>query len=397
MPQDYRIVVLNAYQQLKLEGRLSSNLINVTPGKLREECLIVCRERYSPSDHEILRLFFINGDRENGYLSVLANTPAEKFKQAAKVLNGKVEKPGIKYFELIAWLIDFKFKTSTAYYKSFYEDQETHKPTDEENPNADSVSSEEQNPNKKNSTSTTKEHKAEILISNPPQEKKDKSADSPSVPVSPEIDTQEGKPDEARVGEKNTADNTNTVGEKENGANGKSTDDSGKKIGLTQKFLISIAILVIIASSALLFRQDQIDRETITTDEKCMYWTGNRYEAINCNKETSTPKTTLNVQRLIKLKKISSPDQLTKEDLGKVWYAKIYGKVEFYTDSGKHPVDTNRVLKPLTSYMLSKHVSYYRYLFNSSVWIAVIILLSALLATLAVKYLAKRKKGRYPG
>lgn len=358
MPQDYRIVVFDAYEKLKLEGKLSSNLIDVTPGKLREECLIVCRERYSPQDHEILRLFFSNGDREIGYLNVLENTPAETFKQASKVINGKVERPGIKYFELLAWLINFKFKTSIAYYKSFYEEQEVDKPVDVENANANSVDGKGEDFNKTSSPLATEKYKAETLTSNPPLETTDKSEDGPTVPLVLVISTNEAKANEVRMDVQNTAEVIKTIADDDNKSTDKTIIDPDKRVWSTQKIIISIAIIIVIGFVTFLFWQNKIDRETITSDEKCMYWTGNQYEAIACDQETINPKTALNIQKLKRLKKITSPDKLTKEDLGKVWYAKRNGQVEFYTDSGTHPLDTGRVLRPLTEYMLYKYTSY---------------------------------------
>jgi len=49
-------------------------------------------------------------------------------------------------------------------------------------------------------------------------------------------------------------------------------------------------------------------------------------------------------------------DTLTKNSLGKVWYSKIDGKVEFFTSAGFHPVHIDRRLKPLTDYMIKKYV-----------------------------------------
>ncbi|TCC86491.1 hypothetical protein EZ428_23805 [Pedobacter frigiditerrae] len=125
-----------------------------------------------------------------------------------------------------------------------------------------------------------------------------------------------------------------------------------------------------------------------TTQEKCMHWTGNRYEPISCAAQTSTtPIIGIDFQKLNHFKKINTPDKLTKYDLGKVWYAKIYRKVEFYTDSGMHPIDTNRVLRPLTDYMLKTHTSYYRYLLNLLFWALGGIGLLWLLVIIARKYL----------
>lgn len=158
------------------------------------------------------------------------------------------------------------------------------------------------------------------------------------------------------------------------------------------KLAISIAciILLITGVGAFQFWQDKVDRETITKDEKCMYWTGNHYEAIACDQEASTPRVPLNLRVLNHLKKITAYDTLTKKDLGKVWYTKIDKEVEFFTANGLHPIDTNRRLKPLTPYILSNYVSYHRYVLTNLIWTMSLIAVIALLIGLTYKH---RKKG----
>ena len=126
------------------------------------------------------------------------------------------------------------------------------------------------------------------------------------------------------------------------------------------------------------------------SDEKCMYWTGEHYEPIKCDKSIKHADVMpLNLEMLYGLRRINATDTLTKYSLGKVWYSKIRGKHEFFTDSGTHPVEPNKRLKPLTNYILSNYVSYHRYLLTRLVWsigIGIIVAVS-----IGMVYLFRRK------
>nr|WP_276901868.1 hypothetical protein [Pedobacter kyonggii] len=103
--------------------------------------------------------------------------------------------------------------------------------------------------------------------------------------------------------------------------------------------------------------------------EKFMYWDEDRYEPIKDEKQnvgaTIIP---LNIKTLTQQRKINLPDTMTTYSLGKVWY-KGHGKDhEFFTDSGAYPLDLQRVLKPLSSTILTKYTSNYRYLLTRLVW-----------------------------
>lgn len=115
MSKDYVKVVLAAYEKKKISGELSPNMLNPTPGNIREECLAIYGKDDKTKDDEVLRLFFSQPVGKSGYFDTLENSRAEKFKQVPKVLNGQVPKPGLKYVELLAWLIDFPIRPITTY------------------------------------------------------------------------------------------------------------------------------------------------------------------------------------------------------------------------------------------------------------------------------------------
>lgn len=90
---------------------------------------------------------------------------------------------------------------------------------------------------------------------------------------------------------------------------------------------------------------------------QCMYWAGDRYKAITCEaKINNTIVLALDTFKLHHLKKITKPDTLSYYSIGKVWYTKKNNKPEFFTAYGEVPYDHNKVLKPLTRYMIDQHI-----------------------------------------
>jgi hypothetical protein len=77
----------------------------------------------------------------------------------------------------------------------------------------------------------------------------------------------------------------------------------------------------------------------------------------SCNqKQGDAMVLALDTAKLAKFRKITRPDTITARALGRVWYCKINNKVQFFTADGYHPVHVERHLKPLTLYMINKHI-----------------------------------------
>lgn len=90
---------------------------------------------------------------------------------------------------------------------------------------------------------------------------------------------------------------------------------------------------------------------------QCMYWSNNQYVSIHCNeKMPQTQIIALDQSKIKYFKKITRPDTLTIADINRVWYSKINKVVELYTSPGKHPLHTEKQLKPLSKYMFNKYV-----------------------------------------
>ena len=148
-----------------------------------------------------------------------------------------------------------------------------------------------------------------------------------------------------------------------------------KKVSSTSILLGSLSGMVILATVFLIY-QHLFSRgpETPDANQKCMYWTGKEYRPIECGaKNVRGSIVPINLATLKNKRRLLMTDTLTKRSLGKVWYLKRNGQHEFFTDSGSHPIDTQKMLRPLSRYILSNHVSYHRFLLKGLIWSLVFI------------------------
>lgn len=304
MFENYREEVLKAYNKKKEDGSLSANLIDTSTGKLRDECLIVHHERYSPKDDPILRTFFLIKDKDKGYIKSIEQYNINGLRQLVKVLNGKTLKPGNKYIELLAWLIDFQprpYQPRDIYEK---EKAEPVRPISESEEEVDSFET---------TSSESKEAKPQF----PVQQKND--------------DISQKEIDIAII-------------------------DSGTEITrpvIAKKFekrVLAFAVTLIILFGSYIFYR--------TMNKQCMYWAGDHYVCISCDEKSGDAAIiALDTFKVAHFKKITRLDTVTKYALGRVWYAKInVDSAEFYTSHGNHPKDGRKRLLPVTKYMIDKYI-----------------------------------------
>lgn len=92
--------------------------------------------------------------------------------------------------------------------------------------------------------------------------------------------------------------------------------------------------------------------------KKCMAWNGEAFEKVVCEENVLKGRqvVAIDTSRLARLKRITRPDTLTYWSVNRVWYAKIDSFPEFYTHSGMHPTYEERVLKPVSKYIIDKYI-----------------------------------------
>jgi hypothetical protein len=105
---DYRSYVLAEYERKKAAGDLSHRIRDLTPAKLKEECEVVCKERYDSKDAKALEAFFKYVGDKDACLQAIGKCDIDKFRPLVNFLKGSTSSPDPKIVELLAWLIDFK-------------------------------------------------------------------------------------------------------------------------------------------------------------------------------------------------------------------------------------------------------------------------------------------------
>lgn len=92
------------------------------------------------------------------------------------------------------------------------------------------------------------------------------------------------------------------------------------------------------------------------TDKKYMYWDGERYIATDSSFiRPGLEVKAMNEHVFLHFRKIKRKDTLTEANaLGKTWYSKFYGNVEFFTDDGVDP-ENGKELRKTTSFILDKY------------------------------------------
>lgn len=108
MPEDYQNIVLAAYKKMKDNGKLSAILTGETTTRLREACLRVYDDRYTPKDADILSMFFKKDRLEcDDFRKMIYDSVPDDYKALYNHIKGETGKTKEENTDLLAWLIDF--------------------------------------------------------------------------------------------------------------------------------------------------------------------------------------------------------------------------------------------------------------------------------------------------
>lgn len=299
---DYQEAVL---RYLKSRETVSSNLMQPTPASLRDECFLVCSEGFNRKDEHILRIFFGKAEDKNQYLKLIERCDIDRLKPLANFLKKTSIKTNVRNVELLAWLIDFKYRPYESWKENSVEDEISYGTT----------------------LQPTKETTDENSI------KKDWTRPEAPKPV-PDVN--------------------NSDAEK---------SPRNKKNNLTLKNIgIYIGVVFLAASGLYIYyistnHKPTVMGNTFANTEACMYWTGDHYEQVSCNNKIKDAFViALDSFKLLHFKRITAPDTITYQHIGRIWYIKTDGNIEFYTSEGAHPLDMKKRLKPITSYIINKYI-----------------------------------------
>jgi hypothetical protein len=378
MPEDYQDLVLATYKKKCEERKLHLNLLKPTTVKLKRECL----KKYDASD-EAKDVFsdFFDKDKMDNISLILSQADPGDFRALLNHIIGATTRTDEKNSELLAWLIDFRPRPSTTYYKSFDKEhqneiEEVIGATDvrlEELLNeitGDNVEGEQKLENEENYIIEDSGNKDEV-------EKEIKEPiEGPNI-IEPIGETENIREKEPVV--EPTPPPVIIIPVKINDVD-KGTDETinvhpseepvYEPRFSTRYIIISCIILLFIGSTSFVAWEHRFMAvRTPHADEKCMYWDGDHYEPVKCDAQiagaTIIP---LDLKTLQQQRKITLPDTLTKYSLGKVWYKGYGSNHEYFTFKGVYPADTARTLRPLSNTILTKYTSNYRHMLTRLVW-----------------------------
>jgi hypothetical protein len=105
---DYQQLVFQDYQKKKINNAISPRLIYPTPAQIKEECIAVCRDRYSKKDEACLTRFFGKLEDQAAFMKAIEKHETDKFKPLVNYLKSKVGTTEHKNTELLSWLINFE-------------------------------------------------------------------------------------------------------------------------------------------------------------------------------------------------------------------------------------------------------------------------------------------------
>jgi hypothetical protein len=293
LPPNYSKAVLACYHQKLADNDLSVDIRQLSPGSLQSACLEVCRERYDRKDERILKGFFGKGSDQAACLLAIDDMEIDKFRPLVYFMKGRTKNPDDKVVELVAWLIDFKDR-----------------PYD-----------------------IRKDYPVAL-----------------HGPRGPYIDIDVST--RASAGNENGPQTVLPGPIKD----GQSILPEGIQRKKRRRFILTITISIAFGMSVFL-AWPRKPRPPEINGQACMFWADDHFQPVSCGQKIDNVQViALDSEKVNHFYKITRPDTITENALGSVWYVKFNGNYEYYTSAGFHPIDQRLRLRPLTDYMIRKHI-----------------------------------------
>jgi hypothetical protein len=299
MFKDYISAVVREYHDKVASNTISLNLSTLTPGNVKKECMALCKKGYRREDERVLSAVFGYAENANSYLKAIERYDIDKFRPMIKFVEGRIKETDARNVELLAWLIDFKDR-----------------PFD---------------PNGKYGgiTQSAGVNELQVGIDESPNLKNDlKSSPSAVTSIQPMLTPAE-----------------NPI---------RSSERSRPK---GKVLVVALIVALFGGAMAYLSLNNPTSRNKTSNNDSCMYWRDDHYERVSCGQKVQYAKViALDPDLLNNFRRITIPDTITYNSIGKVWYIKIEGNPEFYTGMGYHPIFMQLQLKPITKYIIDKHI-----------------------------------------
>jgi len=364
MFEDYKKELLEFYFLKKESNQLSTTMENPERLKLKKECIRIYAIKNSKEDSEIIKAFFDPlGKYEDPFKSI-DRFELDKFRPLINFLTKGTVIRDEEPVKLLAWLIEF----------NSYQDWKVKKYGAGLNPYLGT--SEDGNCSDDDENFDMEEGKGEIAETDEDchHDELEKLTQHPEPP------------------EDNENGSLMTSQEETQGEDVKETQSFEEKRTSYRKFGVYVIAGFLLFSIAIILQQGKWFEIDSLPTEKCMYWDGDKYVSVKCEKSTAQTGIIPLQKNLYKnFKKIGWSDTLSKNAVGKVWYAKRNGEYEFFTDSGMHPMDSQKKLKPLSNYIISNHLSYHRFILQIVGWGLSLIIILLIIFFLIKKLLRKKQ------
>lgn len=308
MFEKFQTAVRNAYLDIKNNGELHFDRAWPSPGELKIWCLNCYLQGLSKED-ELVFIRFFNREQSAKELPVLIeNFDLDKLRPLRNFISGETQRrPDENIVKLLAVLINF---TPRPYRASDW-DEQTY-PID---------------------TTKNKENDSEIstVSDDLPKEKiEDYNEEKKEIQIAQLTE-------QIRPGGKTeaTADTIFPPSEKKKSAN--------------KTIVYALSSLVFIISVCVVLYN-------MNTPADCMSWNGEKYVKVDCQNSAQPYQIVgLNKTKLEHFHKITRPDTLNYNDVGKVWYSKIDNRIEFFTYPGHHPIHYEKSLKAATKHIIENY------------------------------------------
>jgi len=310
---DYIKLVIGTYKEKRAKNDLSLLLSQPTPANIREECSNIYQKGYEKKDEPTLRAFFGPEDHGKKFLGVIQDFPLKKFKPLDQYLKKEGNKGiTIKSLELLAWLIDFQHRPYVFGKDVILNEGEISILNDPEN-------------------------KTLIQLIDP------ESEDDDLLPAGEE---EEENPDPTLI-------NTSFPGPQ------LAVQKNNIETGRSKRTLLLFLLLVVCTGGTYMLLQQKQDKQLVmgNVNTDSMYWAGDHFDTTpGTGNQNSLHIWPMDSDRLKSFKKITRPDTITDQSIGKVHYLKTNKVLEFFTTGGYHPVYVSRELHPLSRYMYDKYL-----------------------------------------
>ncbi|MBO9728296.1 MAG: hypothetical protein J7623_06620 [Chitinophaga sp.] len=314
---DYQQQVWQVYQQKRDNNTLPHGLMYLTPAKLKEECVKRCTKDVDRWDEKVVRDFCGDLNESKNCHALIKKCDTDKFRPLVNYLKKKSDKTDEKNIELLAWLIEFPGRPWEKWKKEAHDDS--------------------------------------IIIGTQEDEE---SGEAPVIVLDPQVNSsaQSSMPDGNPAIPENPVMLTGmAVARGAGSVEVESLEHSQNQVQRKPaKMLVAVMLSLALGTGGMWWWKDM---HQPSGAGGCMYWLEDHYEPIACDQKLPHTKViALDSMRLKYFRKITRPDTITYQSIGKVWYSKMNGNLEFYTWEGEHPVAFGRWLKPITPYIIREHI-----------------------------------------